>query len=272
MSVLAFAEAFVALANSKKSVTLSASTTRKALDALSQKHQKTIASYWESANQDALRLLVVVMKNNPKKTAAQILSRADVQEVLRAPYEEAAKKSEDLLKQAWSEAEALSVKHAKAEFGLIGAEWVDHATDTALLDALVKDLHSNAKAMRSRYTEAMKDTSNAKARMEGTAADSIRRARYSLQQAVWGVASQVKDTAAENAGLNKMWVAVMDGNTCSHCKALHGMVIGPGEQFPHDAGDTTLATYKGTLFGPPRHPNCRCVLVATKQKKTKLGI
>lgn len=267
-----FAEAFVALTNSDdKKAQVSAALARKALDALSKKHQKQIAAYWDAASEEALRLLILVMENNPKKTRDQILKRPDVQAVLRKPYEQAAAKSEELLHKAWADAEVLSVKHAKGEFKLLGADWKGHSLDTALLDALVGDLHKNAKAMRSRYSEALSgDLKGSTDKLRLVATDGSRRARYSAQVAVWGVAAQVRDSAAAAAGLNKMWVAVMDSQTCSHCKALNGMVVGPGEEFPVQIeGAPLLKVYMGVLYGPPRHPNCRCVIVATKLQKSK---
>lgn len=265
-----FAEAFVALAAAPiNQPQLSAAVARKALDGLSQSYQQQIAQYWEDANKEALRLLVLVMQNNPKKTRDQILSRVDVQAVLREPYVLAAAKSEELLHKAWGEAETLAVKHAKADFKLLGEDWKGYELDLALRDALVADLHANAKAMRKRYREAMSDPATARDRLTMVAEDGKRRSRYSIQTAVWGVATQVRDTATFKAGLNKMWVAVMDTHTCSHCKALNGMVVGPGDVFPADAGDTVLRVYRDALYGPPRHPNCRCVIVPTKLKKSK---
>jgi hypothetical protein len=264
-----FAEAFVALANSSGEE-ISAAALRKALDALSKQYQSQVVALWEQANAEALRLLVLVMENNPKKSRIQILKRPDVKAVLREPYLEAAQRSEELLREAWDKAEAISVKHAKSDFKGLGADWIEHAVDPSLRDALIADLHRNAKAMRMRYAQAMKDPNSPAVRLKSVADDAKTRARYSVQTGVWGIATQVKDSAAQSAGLNKMWIAVLDDATCTHCKALHGMIIGPGEQFPSDAGANPLGVYLGVLFGPPRHPNCRCVLILTKRKKTGL--
>lgn len=266
-----FAEAFVALtsADSKKAQ-VSAAMSRKATDALSKKHAKQIALFWEEANRDALKLTVLVMQNNPHKTKAQILKRPDVQAVLREPFLEAAAKSETLLRAAWEEAETLAVKHTKAEVKLLGSDWKGYEVDVSLRDALVGDLHRNAEAMRARYIEAMKGSpEDAEKRLKVVASDSTRRARYSLSQAVWGVATQVRDAACALAGLNKMWVAVNGGKdpaSCQHCKDLHGYIVGPNEHFPIAAA---LRAYLDSLLGPPRHPNCRCVIVLTKLKKSK---
>lgn len=261
-----FAASFVALANTPA---VPAAVLRRALTSLSEEYQDQVAEYWEAANKEALRLLVLVMENNPKKTPQQILLRPDVSAVLRQPYLEAAAKSKALLANAWSDAETLAVKHTRAEMKTLGVDWAGHSLDAALLDALTDDLDRNAKAMRDRFRAAMADPARAKARLTGVAEDGKRRARYSTQVAVWGAASEVRDTAADAAGLGKMWVAVLDAQTCSHCKALHGTVLQAGLEFPADAGGTVLGVYRDVLIGPPRHPNCRCVLALVKLKKPK---
>lgn len=90
--------------------------------------------------------------------------------------------------------------------------------------------------------------------------------------------------------LEKRWVSSMDSRTCMWCRALHGMTVPLGAQFPVGApvalphartrrvatpagerryhlgiGDPIIYThppkaYLGMLLGPPRHPNCRCRL------------
>lgn len=61
-----------------------------------------------------------------------------------------------------------------------------------------------------------------------------------------------------------MWVAQFVDNTpCGTCAALHGTMVGPEQNFSstmsHDPHPP--AVFGGPLTGPPRHPNCRCVLV-----------
>ena len=47
-------------------------------------------------------------------------------------------------------------------------------------------------------------------------------------------------------------------------------VITPGDQFVKaPKGIKPLKVYNDILLGPPRHPNCRCILVATTLKKSK---
>lgn len=253
----------VALAKTDKKAQVSAAVSRKSLTALTDSYRKQIEKIWDDANKEALTHLNLVRQNNPHKPVEDILKRVDVQSALRAPYEEAAEKSEALLRQAWESAEKDSVQKVKGEFKLLKENWKGYEVDSSLLEDLVGDLHENAKAMRSRYYEAL--TGDTK-RLEGITNDVRNRAVYSLSTGIWGVATQVRESAIDKAGLNKMWVAVLDENTCSHCAGLHGTVLGPWQQFLATAGKTKLKVYRGKLLGPPRHPNCRCMLVPTRLK------
>lgn len=257
----------VALAKTDKKASVSAALARKSLIELTDKYRVQIEKVWDDANKEALAHLLLVRENNPKKPIEDILKRPDVQSALRAPYEEAAEKAEAILREAWDAAEKDSVQKTKGEFKLLKEDWKGYEVDPSLLESLVEDLHANAKAMRSRYHEAL--TKEKPTDLKVITNDVRHRAVYSLSTAIWGVSTQVRESAIDKAGLNKMWVAVLDENTCSHCAALHGTVLGPGQQFSAKAGKTKLKVYRGILLGPPRHPNCRCMLVPTRLKILK---
>lgn len=266
------ARLLVALTNSDtKKALASAALARKGLAALSEKYQKQVEALWEQANTEALSHLTIVLRNNPHKTKAAILARPDVQSALRYPYEQAAQQSEEIVRKAWKAGEAEAVKMVKGEFKLLKAAWAGHEVDETLLDSLVGDLYANAEAMRERLGEALTNpgSKGVAASLNGLASNARLRASYTVSTAVWGVSTEVRDSAIDKAGLNKMWVAVLDEKTCSHCKALNGMILAPGKQFPINAGKTALKAYRGILLGPPRHPSCRCQLIPTKLKKTK---
>ena len=260
----------VALSMSDEQAQVFAALARKSTAKNTQKYQAQVEALWEKANKESLAFLNLILSNNPAKTPAQILARPDIQEALRQPYEEAAEKSEDLLRKAWAESEADAVKKVKGEFKQTKEDWKGHEADSDLLDAVVLDLHKNAKAMRSRYSAALKEPGEKGLayRLKMITQDAKRRAGYSLTTVTWGAVTSTRDSAFQKAGLNKMWVSRDWPNRCSHCKALHGTVVGPGEQFPHaHPGLPVLGVYGGALFGPPRHPNCQCVVVGTKLKK-----
>jgi hypothetical protein len=260
------AELLVALSKSdQKKAIVSAALARSRTQAISEKFQSQVEDYWHDANIEALEYLSIVLKNNPKTPVAKILARPDVDSALTYPFNEAADKSEAMLRQAWQDSIDDAVKTARGDFKLIGAGWEGYETDEGLLDELVGDLHANAKAMRSRYHEALNSDDPKKA-LDTVHRDSTARASFSVSTAVWSVLTQVRDSAIRLAGINKLWIARMDSRTCSHCWYLHGTVVGPGEEFPKGS----LKTYRDKpLLGPPRHPRCRCVVVPTKLPKTK---
>ena len=261
------AEFIVALtsADDKKALA-AAALARSALSEIAAEYEGKIGELWDAANKEALSHLLLVMGNNPHKPVEAIVARKDVQSALLWPYEQAAQQSEELMNAAWDTAEKESVKMAKGEAKLLGAVWKGYETDRSLLDNLVGDLHANAKAMRSRVLEALKSDKEQGKALGQVTNDATRRAKYSISVSVWSVAAQVRDSAARMMGLNRIWVSRMDSKTCNHCKALHGWVVGPGEPFPKGH---LLKTYRDTpLFGPPRHPNCRCVVVLTFKKRT----
>jgi len=252
---------------SQKKALVSAAVARKAVAEIAEKYEAQIGPLWDKANKEALQHLTLVMQNNPHKPVSEILKRPDVESALRWPYEQAAKASEDLIRKAWDVSEKDALAKAKGEMKLLGADWKGHETDTSLLDDLVGDLHANASAMRSRYRKALTGDGDKEKGLQGITRDAKTRAKYSMTVAIWSVFSQVRDSAAQKAGVNRMWLSRLDADTCTHCLNLHGVVVGPGEPFPVEG----LKTYKNKpLFGPPRHPNCRCVAVFTYAKKTVL--
>lgn len=75
---------------------------------------------------------------------------------------------------------------------------------------------------------------------------------------------------ADAAGQSRMWIAERDA--CLHCLAYSGEIAQPRQPFPADLtfyigpeGDLKpLKVYPvGPLWGPPRHPNCRCFIRPT---------
>lgn len=244
---------------------------RKILSAIGKQHQPKVLAAWEAANTEALNHLAIVIKNNPAKTMEQILARPDVISALTAPYADAAKTSAGILQQAHDQA----VKAVQKAVGTTAEP------DAALLKTLTKDLHSNAKAMRSRISKILlsyeKHPKDVKAALKGVSNDVVNRAGMSLTAAVWMPVSQIMHQVSHQQILPKpkkgqkksakkqqpmlMWVAIIDDRTCSHCKALHGTTVKP-----HTPFTTTLKIYAeqmldGGLVGPPAHPNCRCVLI-----------
>lgn len=58
-----------------------------------------------------------------------------------------------------------------------------------------------------------------------------------------------------------VWHTNFTENTCGMCAALDGTTVAPGEQFDASATRTgKLVPLFTDLDGPPRHPNCACVI------------
>ena len=82
--------------------------------------------------------------------------------------------------------------------------------------------------------------------------------RWSVNAAINQGSAQV----ADDAGMARMWVAERDA--CLHCLAYAGEIAQPGQ--PYQAGLTFYIGPDGNpkpmdwkpVWGPPRHPNCRC--------------
>lgn len=249
----------------EKAEQVSAALARKSQAAIALKYGKRVAALWNEANGDNLTLLVQVLRNNPGKTLDQIIARPDVKEALIDPYLEAAEKSEKVLRQAWDASVDNATKHVKGELALIKQEWAGGEADEGVLDQLIGDLHANAEGMQKRLLAAMKDRETFAQRVKMLSDDSARRARYSTTVAVGSADSSLRRKAFALIGLHMRWRARMDDRTCKECRRLNGMVVsGTKQQFPH--GD--LKVYKGVLYGPPRHPSCRCVLVPTFKPTT----
>jgi hypothetical protein len=255
---------------------VSAALARKSTGAISKKYESEMQGLWEEANKPTLNFIRLVLVNNPLKTVDEILERADVQQALTEPYVEVADKSEALIVRGWDEAEEDAVSKVKGELALLKAQWQDFRRNRTVQRRVVADVRRNALAMKPRLIAAMRaqhrsEEEPAKEPLQKVADDSVLRARYSVQTAIWSVVRAVRDSAFQKAGLNKKWKARFGPNMCSHCRKLHGVVVGPFEEFPKKfSGLHLLAVYGGKLYGPPRHPNCECIPVATREPRTSV--
>lgn len=257
----------VGLTNNPESRALTnAALARRSTDSIAATTDKQITKIWQDANTEALNFLNLVLGNNNTKTPNQVLARPDVQQALRTPYEEAAAKSEAILRKAWSKAAADALEKGRAEAKSLGldARDADPEFSEDLLDAVISDMRQNAKAMRGRVKDALNSPSGQRtARLRGTTDDVVRRARYSAHTALWGVSGLVKEGLARLLGISRMWVAVLDSKTCQNCLNLHGTVVAYKDPFPIPHG---FKVYLDVLHGSPLHVGCRCQIVLTLAK------
>lgn len=112
------------------------------------------------------------------------------------------------------------------------------------------------------FDQVMSWITQAEAALSGLERDT----RWATNAAFNQAAREVADTARTS----RMWIAERDA--CLHCLALSGTIAAPGE--PFNASLTfyvgpegllkPLPVYPiGPLWGPPRHPNCRCFVRPT---------
>lgn len=283
---LAAAEFIVALTRTSARRELAvAALARKSTDAISTRYEDEIALLWRNASEETLQFVRLVMKNNPTKTVDQILQRSDVQQALAKPYAGLGKSSADLVVKGWEESERDAEAKVRSELMLLQVPWKGYRKNRTLRRQINADLARNASQMQSRLVEAMRrqhhiydaastdpvpaPREDGRDELQLVADDSVLRARYSIQTAIWSAARAVRDGAYRLAGVNKKWKSRRGPNMCSHCRRLHNCVVGPFDEFPHHfEGLRKLAVYKGRLFGPPRHPNCQCITVATREART----
>src|SRR5262245_1682568 len=77
------------------------------------------------------------------------------------------------------------------------------------------------------------------------------------QRAAWETAAEQGLIDPDRTG--RVWQAASDSRTCDVCDALDGQVVGFGEPFMTIDGEA--------LDGPPAHPNCRCSVSLTFDRR-----
>jgi hypothetical protein len=212
----------------------------------------------------AAHYLSVLASTSGSVTA--VLSRPDVTEVLQQALDSARELAQDAVRQAWGggpEAQYLQwllsdVERSYLSLSLLRAEvrvaWLsaEPGTRASAVSRAVMD-HAAGLALRNRLSA---EVAAVAARTEAQLASGEQ--RELAGERVW-----------------KQWLcrtSPPDPQTCHWCRALHGMVVPLGEDFP--AGDPVDLTghgrlthpprlYHGILRGPPRHPHCRCRIVVT---------
>ena len=203
---------------------------------------------WQSAIQVGLEHILLVMRNNPTKSMADILKRPDVQEALR----EAAEKGR------------IAVRHD------VTRTWLDQNAPTAstYLSSLLDDIDSNAQTFPARVSKAL-TINNADAVKAIIYRDRLRASAAQAVAETRAKAEALLATQKKNGIQSVRWVSRLDASTCSYCKALHGDVVKIGQSF--DAAKLGKLKLYHDLTTPPAHVNCRCTLeVVPSKKKVKI--
>lgn len=201
-----------------------------------------VETEWAKQVGRAIKHVLLVIKNNPEKNAAEILARPDVQEALTKPVLQAGQFTMSRIFAAWDN-----------ENG---------PTPSNYLDSIVADVMRNTVTAPARLQQVVSmDLKQTESAMRKVAVDLARRSGLGVRVAEVRASAERDLVSLVEAGhAHKRWVAHLDENTCSHCASLHNMVIPALDSFPADAGERYLRVYQD-LLGPPRHPRCRCRLV-----------
>ena len=190
----------------------------------------------------ALTFLRLVVRNNPNKTAAELMSRPDVQSALSVV-------------DTWFDTAAKLVSPAILQSPLVP----DGNTATQAAGAALADLHKTLAKMRSetRFTDSNVSywkTQEPHAEQSWTAKLLLRMGWFTrFLAALLGLTTP-------RGAVSKTWVSRLAPNTCSYCRRLHGVTIPVSESFAGYAVAAGWAKPYGGLYGPPLHPSCQCWL------------
>lgn len=88
----------------------------------------------------------------------------------------------------------------------------------------------------------------------------VRRARAAVDSAVRWLVGQAANDGSEamvkDLGADKLWIAERD--SCVHCAAYSGHVVGADKDFPGGLTFDVKSPWPDPLRTPPLHPRCRC--------------
>lgn len=186
----------------------------------------------------ALAFLMLVTRNNPDKTAAQITRRTDVQEALAVI-------------EAW-------VSKANAAVDALTQSLPPQVAVTISREArrTVRGIRDDAQVTTARAGEwhALSDqeATNWSARI-------VLRMQWFME---W-LRGQIESLLL--SAPYKKWMSRLAPNTCRYCRALHGVVLPAGASFAVEAVKAGFLRVYGGLYAPPLHPHCQCWVVGVSQ-------
>lgn len=224
--------------------------------------------------------LSTAARDEPSASAAELLSRSDVHQVITAELARASAVVDAAVRAGYTAGAKLGDARARIELRQLG-----HAVTGSLpdggdyLEAVRSDVDRAFSAglldIHSTITKAFDGVTGRRAGLlrrltvhaalrrvarrlyvsaSAAASVAVHRGFADAQAAAW---ANYSDTNPYGR-LVKTW-HVRGPNPCAACIALDGTTVGVGEQFDRTAGapDRILPVYRD-LYSPPRHPNCRC--------------
>ena len=205
--------------------------------------------------------------NSMTKTLTNMLTKKSALAEVTLALDELAAQANISVDHAWSEGLEIGKKAGNDLLKQAGLLTQDALVDQGLLAELHKDVERNHSEALLRIKTALQAGDVEVAHK--VVSDLTRRLKLSSDAAARRASTEAALAQYQAAGARKMWVARLIPNvTCSYCTALHGTIVEWNEDFP---GHPKLKSYHG-LPGPPRHPNCGCVVVpvtTTKAKRVK---
>jgi hypothetical protein len=222
----------------------------------------------------------LVTRTNPLATPEQVLDRDDVQQSLAAAIRDSEDTARQLVRRAWSRADG---PEGSAVLARLLADVHDaYSAVPEHLRAAVLAAYQSVPPRAFRpgvsppgsqpLTESAAERAHAiQAAVREQADRMLVRSRASVdvsfsfgQSAAVLEEAQLRTARGEHVRLK--WHAHLDTRTCPWCRQLDGMVVAPGEEFPH--GSPVIGAsghlrhppkvWLGVLHGSPRHPYCRC--------------
>jgi hypothetical protein len=240
----------------------------------------------QQAIDDAYRMIAAVAVTTAATapgtviTGVGLLSLATMHHGLTANLEQARRQVADAVRAGYQAAAATALARLQAELGEHAPEQMPELGDN--LDRLLQDVdtlfgHGQSDLANSIAAafDSIQGDNPGPARLVAinqavtiSQARTAQRAQASASVAVQAAASDVEQAVfahfqneAGIPGLAKRWV-VTSSDPCGMCTALDGTMVGVSAEFDHNA-TTDEKDYRRVwrnLFGPPRHPNCRCRL------------
>lgn len=229
--------------------------------------------------------LELVTRNNPYRSASALVSRPDVDAVLRDAFTEARDRARQAVQDAWGQ-------HAPVTGALLAMLLadVDHGYNEAALEHLRGDIRHAYWSVSLRLF-----TPGVSAPGTNPARESVAERAAAVREAVeaWGRRAALHNSLSvdvalgdsrtlaeiEEAGTRighwvKRWRTSKqppDENTCYWCRRLNGVTLPLHASFAHHLGGPADLSghghltqpphpYHGWLQGPQLHPGCRCRL------------
>lgn len=217
-----------------------------------------------SALEPAIEYVLTVGQNN---TPAKTVGRSDVKSSLVTAADMARAQALAQVEAAWKVGITLGNSAARKQAKALGLPKPSPGSPaTDVLEKIQGDVDAILKAapriLSQGYVDGGKDSLAAGQRMLAY------RLSLAAEAALKFSAAQSQLEAQASTQTQKMWKTT-SAVPCSHCKHLDGMTLDWDQEFPIDIpGLPILKTYTGSLFAPPRHPHCACVLVSVLKKGT----